>query len=99
MTIDIKHKLSCFSSCFLTTYDKNDGVLGTDYVYVTADSLKPNQKSAFNLGSSQDNFKGMKYYELALQWQDSDGTDQYVENAKIYKTNGTKSSTSQGNQK
>jgi hypothetical protein len=69
----------------LTTFDKNGDVLGTDYTYVTADTLKPNQKSSFDLSSTQDNFKGMKYYELSLQWQDSDGTDQYVENAHIVK--------------
>jgi hypothetical protein len=73
----------------LTTYDKNGDVLGTDYTYVTADSLEPNQKSAFNLGSSGDNFKGMKSYELSLQWSNPDGSQGYKENVQIYKANNT----------
>jgi hypothetical protein len=73
----------------LTTYDKNGDVLGTDFTYATANTLKPNQKSSFDLGSSSDNFKGMKYYELSLQWNNEDGTDGYVENAKIFKANST----------
>jgi len=75
----------------ITTYDKNGGVLGTDYTYITAESLKPNQKSAFELGSDGDNFKGMKSYEISLQWDNPDGSQGYVENAKIYKDNSTKS--------
>ena len=71
----------------ITTFDKSGGVLGTDYTYVTADSLRPNQKSAFDLGSDGDNFKGMDHYEISLQWSNSDGTEGYVENAKIHKDN------------
>ena len=32
----------------------------------------------------------MASYELSLYWRDSDGTDQYVENAQIYKKDGIK---------
>lgn len=78
-----------FVKVVLDTFDKNGGVLGTDETYVTADTLKPNQKSTFDLSSSNDNFKGMDHYEISLQWQNSDGTDGYVENAKIYKANNT----------
>jgi hypothetical protein len=68
----------------ITTYDKNGEVLGTDYTYITADSLKPNQKSSFDLSSSSDNFKGMDHYDLSLQWDNPDGSEGYVENAKIF---------------
>jgi len=78
-----------FVKIVLDTFDKNGDVLGTDETYVTADTLKPNQKSTFDLSSSSDNFKGMDHYEISLQWQNSDGTDKYLENAKIYKSNST----------
>ena len=70
----------------LSTYDKDGGVVGTDSTYTTADKLKPNQKSTFDIMSSKDNFKKMSYYELSLQWRNPDDTDQYVENAQLYQT-------------
>jgi len=30
----------------LTTYDNNDGVIGTDYIFSTVDTLKAGQKSS-----------------------------------------------------
>jgi hypothetical protein len=73
----------------LDTFDKNGDVIGTDYTYATADTLKPNQKSSFDLPSQSENFKGMDHYELSLQWRSSDGTEGYKENAQIYKANTT----------
>ncbi len=69
----------------LTVYDENGDVIGTDSVYADATTLKPNQKSSFDIFSSKDNFKGMKNYELSLQWKDILGNDEYVENAQVYK--------------
>lgn len=73
----------------LTTYDKNEDILGTTSSYVEGDSLGPNQKSTFDLVTSADDFKGMDHYELSLRWDNSDGTEGYVENAKIYMSNST----------
>ena len=73
----------------LDTFDKNGDVIGTDTTYATADTLKPNQRSSFDLSSQSQNFKGMDHYEISLQWANSDGTEGYVENAKIYKSNTT----------
>ena len=72
----------------LTVYDKNEDVVGTDSTYAESTTLEPNQKSSFDIFSSKDNFDGMASYELSLKWRDSDGTDQYVDNAQIYKVNG-----------
>lgn len=74
----------------LTVYDKNGDVIGTDSTYAASTTLKPNQKSSFDIFSSKDNFVGMKNYELSLHWRDSDGIDQYVDNAQLYKADGTK---------
>ena len=53
------------------------------------DTLKAGQKSSFDLLSSKDNFNALKDYKLSLQWRNSDGTDQYVDKAPIYKVNGS----------
>lgn len=71
----------------LTVYDKNGDVVGTESTYTDATTLKPNQKSSFDIMSTKDNFDGMESYELSLQWRGSDGTDEYVDNAQINKEN------------
>jgi hypothetical protein len=73
----------------LTVYDKNNGIIGTQFTYPHLRTLKPNHKSTFKMTSSIDNFKGMEYYEISLEWKKPDGSKGYVENAKIYKQNKT----------
>jgi hypothetical protein len=68
----------------LTVYDKNGDVVGIDSTYAEATTLEPNQKSSFDIISTKDNFDGMQSYELSLQWRDSSGEDQYVNNAQTY---------------
>ena len=74
----------------VTFYNKNRDIIGTDSTYAEASALKANQKSTFDILSKKHNFVGMASYELSLYWQDSVGTDQYVENAQIYKVKETK---------
>jgi hypothetical protein len=81
-----------FVQIVVTTYDKNGDVIGTANGFATATSLKPNQKSAFQLSSQNQNFKGMDHYEISLQWRNPDFSEGYVENAKIYKSNTTDTS-------
>jgi hypothetical protein len=73
----------------LTVYDKNKGIIGTQFTYPHLRTLKPNLKSTFMMTSSNDNFKGMEYYVISFQWKKPDGSQGYVENAKIYKQNKT----------
>ncbi len=70
----------------LTVYDKNGDVIGTDSTYAETTTLEPSQKSSFDIFSNKD-IDSMDSYELSLQWQGSDGRDQNVENASIYKMN------------
>jgi hypothetical protein len=74
-----------------TAYNKNGEIIGTGSGYTNADTLKPGQKSTFEVSLWKDDFKGMKSYELSLEWQDVGdfGNSQYVENAQIYKDNST----------
>jgi hypothetical protein len=65
----------------ITVYDKNGDVVGTRDSYAEATTLKPNQKSSFDIHSNKDNFDYMESYVLSLQWKTSDGTKQYVDNA------------------
>jgi hypothetical protein len=80
-----------FVSILLTVYGKDGGVIGTDSTYAEADTLRPGQKSTFKMFVDSDNFKGMDYYELSLQWDNPDGIESYVENAQLYKDNSTRS--------
>src|SRR5438093_6197030 len=73
----------------LTVFDKDSGIIGTQFTYPYVRTLKPDHKSTFMMTSSIDNFKGMKYYEISLEWKKPDGSKTYVENAKIYKQNKT----------
>ena len=68
----------------LTVYDKDKGVIGSEFTIPHIHTLKPNHKSSFKMTSSIDNFKGMEYYEIPLEWKKPDGSQAYVENAKIY---------------
>ena len=69
----------------LTVYDKDKGVIGSEFTIPNVHTLKPNHKSSFKMTSSIDNFKGMEYYQISLEWKKPDGSKGYVENAKIYK--------------
>jgi len=68
----------------LTVFDKDKGVIGSEFTYPHLHSLKPNLKSTFKMTASNDDFKGMKYYQLSLEWVKPDGSKGYVENAQIY---------------
>ena len=81
-----------FVKIVINTYDKNGDLIGTDFTFATSTTLKSNQKSSFDLASDTQNFKGSEYYEISLQWNNPDFTEEYVENAQIYKDNSTKTS-------
>ena len=77
----------------LTVYDKNNSIVGSQFTYPHVRTFRPDLKSTFKMTSSIDNFKGMKYYEISLQWKKPDGSQGELENAKIFKqehTNKTK---------
>jgi hypothetical protein len=68
----------------LTVYDKDKGVIGSEFTIPNVHTLKPNHKTSFKMTSSIDNFKGMEYYEISLEWKKPDGSQAFVENAKLY---------------
>lgn len=69
-----------------TAFDRDGGVIGTDYTYADVDTLKPDQKSTFKIMLNTEDVKGMDHYEISLDWSNSDGSKGYVENAQLYQS-------------
>lgn len=71
----------------LTVYNKDGEVIGTDYTYSEPSTLKPGQKSTFEIFGDTDNFKGMDHYTLSLEWQNHrDSAQGYVQDAQLYES-------------
>ena len=68
-----------------TYYDSNGDVIGTDDLYIDAEKLNPGQKAPFSELRDKSNRSEMAYYEIALKWDNPDGSEKYVENAQILK--------------
>ena len=68
-----------------TFYDSNGNMIGTDYAYIDINKLNPGQKAPFSESIDRNTTKGMTYYEVALQWNNHDGSEEYIENAQITK--------------
>ena len=46
----------------VSVYDKNGALVGTDSTYAESSTLEPNQKSAFDIFSSKDNFVALQNF-------------------------------------
>ncbi len=66
-----------------TYYDKNGNVIGSDYTYANQDNLKPGQKSPFNQMVNEEIGDDTEAYEISLSWQNSDGSEEYIENVQL----------------
>ena len=72
-----------FIQLIFTYYDKNGNVIGSDYTYANQDSLKPGQKSPFNQMVDEEIGDDMEAYETSLSWQNTDGSEEYLENVQL----------------
>ena len=68
-----------------TYYDDNGEIVGTDNTYIDIQRIKPNQKAPFSQYINKNTTQGMKNYEIALKWNNPDGSEEYIENAQIIK--------------
>jgi hypothetical protein len=68
-----------------TFYDSNGNMVGTDFAYIDINKLNPGQKAPFSESIDRNTTKGMTYYEVALQWNNPDGSEEYIENAQVIK--------------
>ena len=66
-----------------TYYDEDSNVIGSDYAYSEQDVLKPGQKAPFSLYVDEETGDDMEAYEVSLSWQNSDGSEEYVENVQL----------------
>ena len=70
-----------------TYYDKNGNVIGSDFTYANQDFLKPGQKSPFSQMVDEEIGDDMEAYEISLSWQNSDGSEEYLENVQLENEN------------
>ncbi|HSF49565.1 MAG TPA: hypothetical protein VLA74_02290 [Nitrososphaeraceae archaeon] len=72
-------------SIIFTYYDINSNAIGNDDTGIYADILHPGQKSPFQEWRNVEKTPDMAYYEIALSWYNSDGTQEYIENVEVIK--------------
>lgn len=72
-------------SIIFTYYDINGNAIGSDAAGIYADVLNPGQKSPFLEFRIVKETPNMAYYEIALSWYNSDGTQEYIENVEVTK--------------
>jgi hypothetical protein len=72
-------------SIIFTYYDSNGNVIENNSVRTYADILHPNQKSSFYNFRDVTKTPDMAYYEIALSWYNSDGTQEYIEDIEVTK--------------
>jgi hypothetical protein len=77
-------------SIIFTYYDTDGNAIGNDYAQIYADILQPDQKSSFSIVRDVTKTSGMAYYEIALSWYNSDGTQEYMDNVEVTKDTQTK---------
>jgi len=68
-----------------TYYDTNGDIVGTDNTYVNIQKLKPGQKAPFSQFMDRNTTIEMTNYEIAIKWNNADGSEEYIENAKVIK--------------
>jgi hypothetical protein len=77
-------------SIVFTYYDTDGNAIGNDYARIYADILQPDQKSSFSIARDVTKTPDMAYYEIALSWYNSDGTQEYIDNVEVTKDTQTK---------
>jgi hypothetical protein len=72
-------------SIIFTYYDVDGTAIGNDYAEIHANILQPGQKSSFSIVRDVTKTPGMAYYEIALSWYNSYGTQEYIDNVEVTK--------------
>ena len=68
-----------------TYYDINGNAIGNDNTGIYANILNSGQKSSFLGWRDVTKTNDMAYYEIALSWYNSDGSQEYIENIDVTK--------------
>jgi len=64
-------------------FNKKGELIGTEYTFADPDSLKPGQKSPFNMFIDEKTGDKVKAFEVSLTWNNPDGTEEYIENVDV----------------
>lgn len=72
-------------SIVFTYYDSSGNAIGNDYANINANILNPGQKSSFSQFRDVTKTSDMAYYEIALSWYNSDGSQEYIDNVEVTK--------------
>jgi hypothetical protein len=72
-------------SIVFTYYDSSGNAIGNDYANINANILNTGQKSSFSQFRDVTKTSDMAYYEIALSWYNSDGSQEYIDNIEVTK--------------
>ncbi len=72
-----------FVKISFTLFNKKGELIGTDYTYADQKTLQPGQKSTFNEFVDEETGDKVKAFEVSLSWDNTDGTEEYIENVDI----------------
>ena len=64
-------------------FNKKGELIGTEYTFADPDTLKPGQKSPFNMYIDEKTGDKVKAFEVSLTWNNPDGTEDYIENVDV----------------
>jgi len=60
-------------------------IVATDFTYADPKTLNPGQKSPFSEKIDKTEIQDAANYEIALEWDNPDGSEEYVENVDVIK--------------
>ena len=58
-------------------YNKKGELIGTEFTYADPDTLKPGQKSPFNMFIDEKTGDKVRAFEVSLTWNNPDDTEEY----------------------
>jgi hypothetical protein len=64
-------------------FNKKGELIGTEYTFADPDTLRPGQKSPFNMYIDEKTGDKVKAFEVSLTWNNPDGTEDYIENVDV----------------
>lgn len=64
-------------------FNKKGELIGTEYTFADPDTLRPGQKSPFNMYIDEKTGDKVKAFEVSLTGNNPDGTEDYIENVDV----------------
>jgi hypothetical protein len=64
-------------------FNKKGDLIRTDFTFADPYTLRPGQKSPFNIYIDEDTGDKVKAFEVSLTWTNHDGEEEYIENVDV----------------